>query len=90
MTHGTVNYPRHKKQTYDYHPKIRSETCPSIPLLGDCWSAPAAGCDGVGWMAATGVTGTPAPGRRNAEADGASLIGVPTVGVDGSTTRGVP
>lgn len=32
----------------------------------------------------------PAPGRRKAEAEGASLIGVPTVGVEGSPPRGVP
>lgn len=47
-----------------------------------------AGRSGV-WDTGAGA-GTPAPGRRNADADGASLIGVPTVGGDGSPPRGVP
>ena len=45
---------------------------------------------GVCGATAAGTTGVLAPGRRNAEAEGASLIGVPTVGVDGSAPRGVP
>ena len=41
-----------------------------------------AGCSG------DGVTGAPAPGRRNADVEGASLMGVPTVGVAGSECLG--
>ena len=74
-----------------YHPKIRSETWPRTPFEGDCWIPEAdAGKMGVCGATAAGTTGVLAPGRRNAEAEGASLIGVPTVGVDGSAPRGVP
>lgn len=74
---------------------MRSETWPSTPLDGDAWT-PAAGagarcCSGcttaVVLEAALGVA---VPPRRNAAAEGASLIGVPTVGVDGSPRMGVP
>ena len=69
-----------------YHPKIRSDTCPSIPFEGDCCT-PEAGRSATGCTA--GATGAPpAPGRRKADAEGASLRGVPTVGVEGSAWRG--
>ena len=45
---------------------------------------------GVCGILAAGITDVLDPGRRKAEAEGASLIGVPTVGVDGSAPRGVP
>lgn len=67
---------------YNYHPKIKSETCPSIPLFGDCCGTP--GCRGTG-PASPGLgicgIGEFVPGLLNAEDDGANLMGVPTVGV---------
>jgi hypothetical protein len=78
-----------------YHPNIRSDTCPSIPLLGDCPTGTPLIAPGVPGPAVTppfppqepGGGWTiggfpPAPDRLNAEAEGASLIGVPTVGVE--------
>ena len=65
----------------DYHPKTRSENCPSI-LFDGVPGVPTAAGNAVGCVpgvlvAVLGVC----PGFRNADADGASRIGVPTVGV---------
>ena len=65
----------------DYHPKTKSENCPSI-LFDGVPGVPTAvgnavGCDPGVLVAVLGVC----PGFRNADADGASRIGVPTVGV---------
>ena len=58
----------------DHHPKMRSPTCSSMPLLGL-----GAIAFGTPWAV---LIGDPAPGFRNAAAEGARRIGVPTVGVD--------
>jgi len=64
----------------DYHPKTRSENCPSIlfdGVPGVPTAGNVAGCGPGVLVAAFGVS----PGFRNADADGASRIGVPTSGV---------
>lgn len=71
----------------DYHPKTKSENCPSILFDGvpgvPTAAGNAAGCDPGVLVAAPGVC----PGFRKADADGASRIGVPTVGVLGCGER---
>ena len=65
----------------NYHPKTRSENCPStlfdgVPGVPNA-TGNAVGCSPGVLVAVLGVC----PGLRNADADGASRIGVPTVGV---------
>jgi hypothetical protein len=64
----------------DYHPKTRSENCPSILFDGVPGVPTAGNTAGCGPGVLAGVPGV-CPGFRNADADGASRIGVPTVGV---------
>ena len=67
---------------HDYHPKTRSENCPSTlfdGVPGVPTAAGAASCCPL--VAGLGPCPCPCPGLRNADADGASRIGVPTVGV---------
>lgn len=76
-----------------YQPKMRSDTCPRTPLDGEAWAPDAAAgarfCRG--WTTAVALDAVPGvPPRRNADAEGASLIGVPTVGVEGSARIGIP
>jgi hypothetical protein len=73
----------------DYHPKTRSENCPSILFDGvpgvPTAAGNTAGCGPAGVLVA--VLGV-CPGFRNADAGGASRIGVPTVGVCGERAAG--
>jgi hypothetical protein len=64
----------------DYHPKTKSENCPSI-LFDGVPGVPtaAAAASGSPGEFATGLGAC--PGFRNADVEGASWIGVPTVGV---------
>ena len=71
-----------------------SDTCPRTPLLGDGLSTtepcpgnpPIIGCESPATILGAGFA--PDPGFLNAAADGASLIGVPTVGVEGPLNLG--
>src|ERR1700761_5555400 len=72
----------------DYHPKTRSENCPSTLFDGVPGVPTTAGV--VSWcppVAGLGPCPCPCPGLRNADVDGASRIGVPTVGVPLSGER---
>jgi hypothetical protein len=62
----------------DYHPKTRSENCPIILFDGVPGVPTAAGVEGCCPLVA-GLG--PCPGLRNADVDGASRSGVPTMGV---------
>lgn len=59
-------------------------------MLGDDWPAPGVIAIGIGGFCKDGgpLRGVPAPAPcfRNAETDGASLMGVPTVGVEACTS----
>lgn len=79
-----------RKECATYHPKIKSETWPNIPLFGELLVGAATG------NAFCGVAGAPgsvwaqpfcdwgveifSAFRRNADVDGARRIGVPTAG----------
>jgi hypothetical protein len=67
---------------YNYHPNIKSDTCPRTPLPGDACIAGCAdkppGAISPGFAKVGSLP--PWPGLLNADADGASLIGVPTGG----------
>jgi hypothetical protein len=64
----------------DYHPKTKSENCPSTLFDGVPGVPTAAGAARCCPLVA-GLGPCPCPGLRNADVDGASRIGVPTVGV---------
>ena len=69
------------QRSSDYHPKTKSENCPSIPFDGVPGVPTAAGNTAGCSPGVLGPVLGVCPGFRNADADGASRIGVPTVGV---------
>ena len=76
--------PRHNT-TLDYQPNIKSDIWPSIPLPGETGAPFEDPSTGVGAPCCTTAFTWPCMGEGatflKAEADGASLIGVPYVGV---------
>jgi hypothetical protein len=88
-TIGKLAWTKYKTRNYNiikvYHPNIRSDTWPNMPFPGDCpTGSPLGSPTAVGVVSGTTAFCTcigDCPGFRNAEVDGASLIGVPYVGV---------
>ena len=80
---------KHSRNAPTYHPKIKSDTCPSILLLGVNCASPGCADDPFPFpcLGTASWGAGPEPGFLNAAAEGASLMGVPTVGVPARGTR---